>query len=204
MSDLSELIYKYALFNASQHNGKANPGSIMGKIISENPEVKTKTKEVMNEIREVVKEIEKLSAEEQKKIIEKKYPDLLEKKKQEARVLPKLENTENLVMRFAPNPNGPLSLGHSRTLLLNWFYLQEYNGKLILRFDDTDPKNKIPIKEAYEWIIEDIDWLNVSYKFGVNTLVQRRQQVIDKYSRGYGGQGGIIDDDVWRQEIRSL
>jgi TonB-linked SusC/RagA family outer membrane protein len=47
------------------------------------------------------------------------------------------------------------------------------------------------------------DWLNASYEIGVNTFIQRRQQIIDKMSKGYGGLGGIIDDDVWQQEIES-
>jgi len=47
------------------------------------------------------------------------------------------------------------------------------------------------------------DWLNASYEIGVNTFVQRRQQIIDKLSRGYQGLGAIIDDDVWQQEIES-
>jgi TonB-linked SusC/RagA family outer membrane protein len=47
------------------------------------------------------------------------------------------------------------------------------------------------------------DWLNASYELGVNTFIQRRQQIIDKLSRGYQGLGAIIDDDVWQQEIES-
>ncbi len=47
------------------------------------------------------------------------------------------------------------------------------------------------------------DWLNASYEIGVNTFIQRRQQIIDKESRGYQGLGAIIDDDVWQQEIES-
>ena len=47
------------------------------------------------------------------------------------------------------------------------------------------------------------DWLNASYQLGVNTFIQRRQQIIDKLSRGYQGLGAIIDDDVWQQEIES-
>jgi len=47
------------------------------------------------------------------------------------------------------------------------------------------------------------DWLNASYELGVNTFIQRRQQIIDKESRGYQGLGAIIDDDVWQQEIES-
>lgn len=47
------------------------------------------------------------------------------------------------------------------------------------------------------------DWLSVSYRVGVNTFTMRRQQITDIGSRAYEGQGAIIDDDVWSQEIES-
>jgi len=34
-----------------------------------------------------------------------------------------------------------------------------YNGKFIVRFDDTDPRTKRPMIEAYDWYLEDIEWL---------------------------------------------
>jgi glutamyl-tRNA synthetase len=39
--------------------------------------------------------------------------------------------------------------------------VNKYNGNFILRFDDTDPKIKIPSKEAYKWIAEDLNWLGI-------------------------------------------
>ncbi len=47
------------------------------------------------------------------------------------------------------------------------------------------------------------DWLKVSYMLGANTFTMRRQQITDIGSRAYEGQGAIIDDDVWSQEIES-
>ncbi len=47
------------------------------------------------------------------------------------------------------------------------------------------------------------DYLGVSYKFGSNTLVQRRQEIIDQGSRAWDGNGAITDDDVWTNEIES-
>ena len=34
-----------------------------------------------------------------------------------------------------------------------------HEGKMVLRFDDTDTIVKPPLKDAYEWIIEDYEWL---------------------------------------------
>ena len=45
-------------------------------------------------------------------------------------------------MRFAPNPNGPPTLGSARGIVINSEYVQKYNGTFILRFDDTDPQTK--------------------------------------------------------------
>src|SRR5512137_2930185 len=63
-------------------------------------------------------------------------------------------------MRFAPNPSGPLHLGHARAAVLNDAYVQRYGGKYILRIEDTDPKRVDP--EAYRMVVEDIEWLGLS------------------------------------------
>ena len=63
-------------------------------------------------------------------------------------------------MRFAPNPNGPATLGSARGIIINSELAKRYDGKFILRFDDTDPKTKRPLMEAYRWYIDDCKWLN--------------------------------------------
>jgi glutamyl-tRNA synthetase len=63
------------------------------------------------------------------------------------------------VLRFAPNPNGPLTLGHARGVITNHYLAKKYGGRFILRFDDTDPRTKKPVREAYKWIPEDCAWL---------------------------------------------
>ncbi|MGB2451725.1 MAG: glutamate--tRNA ligase, partial [Candidatus Poseidoniaceae archaeon] len=62
-------------------------------------------------------------------------------------------------LRFAPNPNGPLSFGHSRGLVINGQYAKELDGELILRFDDTDTTVKPPMLEAYNSIPKQQEWL---------------------------------------------
>ncbi|MBD3261822.1 MAG: glutamate--tRNA ligase, partial [Candidatus Altiarchaeales archaeon] len=69
-------------------------------------------------------------------------------------------NPLNVVMRFAPNPNGPLTLGHARGVVVNNYLAKKYGGKLVLRFDDTDPAIKRPLPEAYGWISQDMEWLD--------------------------------------------
>ena len=79
--------------------------------------------------------------------------------KVEAKELPPLANNENMVLRFAPGPSGPLHLGHTRALALNNYYKNRYNGKLILRLEDTNP-NAVDT-DAYDMIQEDLSWLGI-------------------------------------------
>jgi glutamyl/glutaminyl-tRNA synthetase len=41
-------------------------------------------------------------------------------------------------VRFAPSPTGNLHLGGLRTALYNYLLSKKYDGKLILRVEDTD------------------------------------------------------------------
>lgn len=153
---------KYALHNAILHDGKADEGSVIGKVISVQPELKSEIKEVMNVVKSIVAEVNTLTLEEQKKILEEEAPELLEKKVGKRVELPDLPNLEKeVVMRFAPGPSGPLHIGHTRAAILNDEYVKKYGGKYIIRLEDTNPLNIDP--EAYESIIEDLKWLGIEY-----------------------------------------
>jgi glutamyl-tRNA synthetase len=161
--ELRELVRKAALLNAIQHDGKAQASAIIGKIIGEKQELKTKVKELSGLISEVVNEVNSLSIEEQKGIVEKKWPEALKKEKvEEEKRLPPLPNADKyvqIVTRFSPNPDCVLHLGSARAIILSHEYARIYKGKFILRFEDTDPKVKKPVLEFYESIRGDLDWL---------------------------------------------
>ncbi|HDN82079.1 MAG TPA: glutamate--tRNA ligase, partial [Methanomicrobia archaeon] len=68
------MIKKHVLINALEHKGKAAPKAVLGKVLSENKELKTKIPETLKEIEKIVKEINALSIEDQKKLLEDVYP----------------------------------------------------------------------------------------------------------------------------------
>jgi glutamyl-tRNA synthetase len=161
---LRELILKAALLNALQHSGKAQAGALMGRIIGERQELKTKAKELSGLISKVVNEVNSLSIDEQKRRVEEKWPEALKKEKaeEEEKRLPALPNADKytqVVTRFSPNPDCVLHLGSARAIILSHDYARLYKGKFILRFEDTDPKVKRPVLEFYDRIREDLDWL---------------------------------------------
>jgi len=162
-AELREFIRKLALLNAVRHDGKAQTGSVVGKLLGEKPELRSKAKEIARLVGEVVQEVNSLSLSEQKGIVEERWPEALVKKKvEEEKRLPPLPNVDKytkVVTRFSPNPNCVLHLGSARAIVLCYEYARMYKGKFILRFEDTDPKLKRPVLEFYDRIREDLDWL---------------------------------------------
>lgn len=91
----------------------------------------------------------------------------LGEKQEKIHELPELEGAENgVVMRLAPNPSGPLHIGHTRMAILNDEYVKRYGGKLIVRMEDTNPPTILP--DAYDMILKDLDWLGVEYHEVIN------------------------------------
>ncbi len=155
----ADLIHKYVLANAIKYNGKANPGAVLGKLLSEDPSLKTEIKALSQAIALEIKKMSSVSVEKQRLELEKIAPELLEEKHEKEEVkVPELEHVSgNVVMRFAPSPSGPLHIGHTYVLALNIALCQKYKGKLILRLEDTNPENLDP--KAYTLIPEDAKWI---------------------------------------------
>ena len=165
---VKDIILKYALQNAVKFDGKANPGAVIGKVLSENPDLRSKAQEVQKEIVGIVKDVNALSVEEQRKKLESLAPELLKKKKVvKKQGLHSLEGVKGkVVMRFEPSPSGTLHIGHAYVLSLNSEFCRKYKGKLVVRIADTNPE-KIYDK-AYELIPKDAQWVT---KDNVNEFV---------------------------------
>ena len=156
-----------ALQNAIEYEGKAAPGSVIGRLMGSRSDLREHGKIISPLIAKAVTEANKMAAEQGiaalQAILEVEAPHLLEKreKKERREGLPELKNAVKgkVVLRFAPNPNGPLSFGHARGIVINGNYAKEWDGELILRFDDTDTVVKPPLPEAYLQIPEEAEWL---------------------------------------------
>ncbi len=69
-------------------------------------------------------------------------------------------------VRFAPSPTGPLHIGGVRTALYNYLFARQNGGKMILRIEDTDQTRFVPGAEDY--IIEALTWLGIQFDEGVH------------------------------------
>ena len=199
--DIESLIRKYALQNAVFFKGKANPKAIVGKILGDCPEYRTKVQEITETINAIVADINAMSLDDQKKALEEIDPTMLVKEKKERKYeLPDLENVNGkVVMRIAPGPSGPLHIGHTRVSILNDEYVKRYGGTLICRFEDTNPEKIDP--DAYDMIPEDLDWLGV--KIHKTVTQSDRFEIYYDYTRQLieMGHGYVCtcDADHWRE-----
>lgn len=160
MNDLEEIVYKHALLNAAKHKGNANPGAVIGSIMSQKPELRSRAKEIGPIAGKIVAQVNNLSEEEFDAEMAKYHVEVKEKKQKKETGLQELQGShENVVMRFAPNPSGPLHIGHARSAVPNAEYVKRHDGKLILRIEDTDPKRVF--EPAYELIPKDLEWLGI-------------------------------------------
>lgn len=68
---------------------------------------------------------------------------------------------DSIITRFPPEPNGYLHIGHAKSICLNFGLAREFNGRVNMRFDDTNP-----VKEDVEYIESiknDVKWLGFNW-----------------------------------------
>ncbi|MFB6354792.1 MAG: glutamate--tRNA ligase family protein, partial [Halobacteriales archaeon] len=163
---IREAAEAHALFNALKHGGEARVGAIMGPLMGEHPEFREHGDEIPGLVGPVVDEVNALDDAARRERLESLDPSLAAELDAEAtaddRALPPLPNADaygEIRMRVAPNPNGPWHLGHARMPAVIGTYKDRYDGWFCCRFDDTDPETKRPDLDAYDQILDAIDYL---------------------------------------------
>ncbi|NYZ77951.1 glutamate--tRNA ligase [Candidatus Micrarchaeota archaeon] len=158
--NLEEIARKHALKNALDY-GKANAKAVVGKVLAEAPEAKKDMKKTMALVEKTVAEVNKLSS---AKVEEQASGyKFIEKKKEEGEKQLRLENAVHgkVVTRFLPEPNGFLHMGHAKAAWLSCEAARQYDGKTVLRWDDTNPEKEK--QEFVEAIREDLKWLGLEF-----------------------------------------
>ncbi len=205
---LREVALKHALKNSIDHGGRALESAVLSKVFGELPELRKHARQVIEVVREVVGFVNSLTLEEQTRLARERYPELLEgveEARPVERALPPLPNVEKYRVvrtRFAPNPDFYIHLGNARPALLSYEYAREYRGVFILRFEDTDPRIKRPLPEAYGAIKEDLKWLGISWD--EEYVQSARMELYYGVARELIARGGAYVDLCGREEFRKL
>jgi glutamyl-tRNA synthetase len=157
------------LLNAYKHNGKCEIGAVLGKVVSERPDLKNLVKELYPYVKEIADEVNRLSLDEQISFLKENFPEVVieapkvKAKEKKLPPLPEAEKYPKIVTRFSPNPDCALHLGSARAIILSHDYAREYDGKFILRFEDTDPRLKKASLIFYDLIRDDLIWLGCKW-----------------------------------------
>jgi glutamyl-tRNA synthetase len=166
---LRDSIKVATLHNALEHDGKAKADAVIGRIAASSEEFRSKLKSIVPAIKEAVVEINALSPDMQKSLLDQlesvdtpQRTRLTKRSQATSSIsLPKLENATRgkVITRFPPEPSGYPHIGHAKAAVIDEYYALMYDGKFILRFDDTNPLNEK--LEYYEAFILALEWLNI-------------------------------------------
>ncbi|GAB3795889.1 glutamate--tRNA ligase [Virgibacillus kimchii] len=69
-------------------------------------------------------------------------------------------------VRYAPSPTGHLHIGNARTALFNYLYAKHFNGKFIIRIEDTDDKRNVEGGEESQ--LKFLKWLGIEWDEGAD------------------------------------
>lgn len=153
-------IEAYALQNALEF-GRADAGKILPKLFQHGLE-KSDISGVMISVKKIVDFVNGLSAGERKKMFS-SVESLIHKEEKKEGELPELEGAVvgKVVTRLAPEPSKYNHIGHALVFLIQYFYAKKYNGKCILRIEDTNPEKSTD--EYHKSMLEDLKWIGLKW-----------------------------------------
>jgi len=160
---MEDEIFKYALENAVKHKGTAQRGAVIGKLIASDPSTKSRLKDMQKDIDEALKKANSMAPKEQLEMLQEIAPELLQKKEHAHDMFAFLNIREGdqVVTAFPPGPEKYPHIGHAKALLVNYLLAKKYNGRFILRFEDTNPA--LVKDEFYDIMKKDFEWLGAKW-----------------------------------------
>ena len=150
---LKDDIYKEALYSALKNKGEVRPNTLFGVMLKNNPDLKKDIDSLRTIINEVCNEINQMNfekVEEESKRLGIEY----EEKESVRKEMIELKVNGDFRTRIPPEPSKHLHVGHAISFLLNSIYADKYNGKVVLRFEDTNPQ--LSKQEYVDSILDDI------------------------------------------------
>jgi glutamyl-tRNA synthetase len=162
VESLRAAVEKAALLNATMHDGKAEAGAVIGRVLAEVPNLRHDAGRVAKETEAILKKVNALSLQEQERLLREKYPEAEAHAQKQGRVgLPPLPNAikGKTAFRLPPEPSGFMTVGHAMAWTINFLYKEQYDGELWLRFEDTNPRKVA--KKYYESFRSGTKWLDI-------------------------------------------
>lgn len=196
---IEQLAREHALRNRTDF-GKADAKVVFSKIIRDSPEAKKDPKAALARVQKVVDEVNLLvsSALEKEasalKPVEKPTASGSDEHRME------LENAEQgkVVTRFLPEPNGTSHIGHAKAAWLSRTVADNYGGKCILRFDDTNPDAE---KQEYvDGLREGVAWLGLHFD-GKETYTSDKMPQLYQYAERMLAKGDLYVCQCSQEEM---
>jgi glutamyl-tRNA synthetase len=91
----------------------------------------------------------------------------------------KIKKNTKVITRIPPSPTGNLHVGTARTALFNYLYAKKYNGKVLLRLEDTDTERST--REFEKNILEGLEWLGIKWDNKKIIHQSKRKHIYKKY-----------------------
>jgi glutamyl-tRNA synthetase len=202
---IQQVIKKIVLRNAIEYGGSARYDVVISKVVGLRPDLRPKIKEQIPLIKKIVDEVNSLDqADQERMALKLRVFENVNKgaKRKEGQNLPPLQGASigRVVTRFPPEPNGYPHIGHAKAAIIDQEYARMYDGKLILRFDDTNPLNEQ--LEFYDAIKEGLEWLGIKPDLVKNTSDDI--ELLQSYGRKMVTNGDAYVCTCRPEEIHSM